>query len=235
VDEDEAYFWLMGGPPGANCAKVGGELLYRLAEIPPPCREQFLQDVGDDLRMAFTLNSLRLPAEAMNAVEEIEKNVRAAYSRLLALPADLQKCFFLFPAPDSELHRLVFGDETNPPSDDAVHLPLFEGAFKAMLALCSLYTKGHPEVAAKSGGPGRRKKHRTRATNTLRSLIWNIARVVKRHHGKLTLDRAKQKGTWIAAMDGLRPLFPQGFIPKAPPLSMIEELQAKSNKTPLAS
>jgi hypothetical protein len=101
-----------------------------------------------------------------------------------------------------------------------------------MIRKCAEYTGKSPRVTAK-GGRGRRKGDRTKDTYPLKNFVWRLARAIRRHGGGLTLYAKEQRGTWIDALNGLRPLFPEGFIPKAPPLSLIEEVQAKANKLPL--
>jgi hypothetical protein len=204
-----------------NCAHKGGELLCELAQIPGPCRKQFLDEVGRILA-GIHLAATKLPPGAQEAFKSVETKLRAAYAALLALPPEWRFALHLLPEPLPPIKEWKWSEAVP-----------FEDYLRRMVQTCARITGGDPHVKASNGRRGRRSGARTRATYPLMIFIWKIARAVKRHGGKLTLDRHKQRGTWIDALDGLRPLFPKGFIPHAAPLSMIEELQRKSNKKPL--
>jgi hypothetical protein len=204
----------------ADCADIGGELLCKLAFIPPPGRKQFLDEVARVLATAYIQNSIQLPPEIMRVVVDIEKNIRAAYSALLTLPLEWRP--LLYTIPDPPLPSIV--------QFDFSQIAQFEQTLERMIKACSMYTGKSPRVMAKSGKRGRRRNDRTKTAYPLKVLIWRVGRAVKRCGGRLTLDRANKRGTWIDALNGLRPLFPEGFIPNALPLSAIEELQARSNR-----
>src|SRR5262249_37749585 len=153
--------------------------------------------------------SYKFPREFQKTLEAIETNIRAAYSVLLAIRPYDRRFFFLLPEP----LRLPI---------DWSKCDTFDQYLGRMVQHCARLTGRDPHVVASKKGRGRQKHARTKATYPLMVLIWKIARAVKRHHGNLTLDRHKRRGTWVEALEGLRPLFPEGFIPHAVPFSMIE-------------
>jgi hypothetical protein len=205
-----------------DCGERGGELLCRHAKIPEACREQFVRKMRLELMLAFL--QAAQSSETIEAIEEIEASLRKTYEVFVAAPPAVQLL-------------LTFADTRFPIPPGEITFEMFEMwtvALKRMIGRCSRFTgRGAHRAVPKRMGPGRRRGSPTKATLRLKMLIWKIARAVKQYGGKLTLSRHDKSGTWVDALNGLRPLFPKNFVPKSIPFTMIEGLQTKSNKTPL--
>jgi hypothetical protein len=209
-----------------NCADRGSKLLCEHARIPDACIDQFRDEVGEVLvqtYLRYCMYSKTIPAETIIVIEKFEKAIREAYSIFLLLPEEWRR-------------RFHFVETYEPPKDDILAViqreKPWDSILQRMIHGCANYTGRHPRVAAKRGR-GRRRGDSTKKTYLFKNFVFSLARVVRRHGGGLTLYRLEQSGTWIDALNGLRPLFPKGFIPDDSPLSMIEEIQAKANKHPL--
>jgi hypothetical protein len=176
------------------------------------------------------LNSDRRPQppEVQRAHDEVEEGLRRVYSAMQAIDEGWRTVLFSFYDV-----TLLWGENRNF-DDYCKSVELWEPIVRRMVEKCADRSGKSPHVPPRSGRRGRRKRAATKDTYRFKVFIWTIARIVKRHHGHLTLDRTKKHGTWIVALNGLRPLF-DGLIPAALPVSTIEELQASSNKTPLRS
>jgi hypothetical protein len=215
-----------------DCADRGGKLLCELAKIPDGCADQFRKEAGMVLFQAYVgdRTSLRrgVPPEIVAAIEKFERAIREAYSIFLSLPEDWRGLFHFFevrPGETLDAPGVLSALQREEPWDSI---------FRRMIRKCADHTGRPPRVAPKRGR-GRRRGDRTKDTYPLKTLIWKLARVVRRHGGRLTLYSKEQRGTWVDALNGLRLWFPEGFIPNTLPLSMIEEVQAKANKFPLKS
>jgi len=204
----------------SDCRDRGSKLLCELAQIPEACAEQFRDEVGKLLSQTLAGDGINIrknkniPSETVAAIEKFEGAVRQAHSLFFSVP-EYWRCLFQFFEP-----QVVPGEEP------------WDSIFRRMISNCAEHTGGRPIAAAKRGR-GRRRGGATKDTYPLRNFVWKLARVVRRHGGGLTLYAKEQRGTWIDALNGLQPLFFDGFIPAVLPLSMIEEVQAKANKLPL--
>jgi hypothetical protein len=211
-----------------NCGDRGGKLLCELAQVPNSSKDQFLNETRKILSGAFLGHQIIIRnTEVVGAVERFETALRGAYSAFLLIPEEYRHLFHFFEVrPDDgplNAELVVRALRREDPWDYI---------FRRMIRKCADYTGRRPTVIAQRGR-GRRKGSATRDTYPLRNFVWKLARTVRRHGGHLTLYAKEQRGTWIDALNGLRPLYPEGFIPKVLPVSMIEEVQAKANKLPL--
>jgi hypothetical protein len=215
VPTPEDLFFALYGQEISRCICGGGELLYDLAHVPDSSKGQFLEGMARVLYEALVWQNIiiRKDPEAVHAIERFETALRAAYNAFLQIPEDWREVLTTLPGPGS----------TKMPWDRAL---------QSMLRKCSDHT-GRSPIVTPQRGRGRRKGDATKDTYPFRDFIWNVARSVRQHGGHLTLYAREQRGTWIDALNGLRPLFLEGFIPRVLPLSMIEEVQAKANKLPL--
>jgi len=215
-----------------GCADGGSKLLCELAKIPDACADQFRNEITRVLWQAYLGECTNIrwfretEPEIVSATEKFEKALRETYSIFLSLPEGWRHMFFFFEPRPGET-----------PSDTLSILQReepWDSIFRRMIRRCADYSGRRPIVTAKRGR-GRRKGDSTKDTYPLKNFVWKLARAVRRHGGRLTLYTKEQRGTWVDALNGLRPLFPEGFIPNTLPLSMIEEVQAKANKFPLKS
>ena len=228
VPPDYSDYWDDVEKLQVDCAIRGSKLLCELARIPDACEDQFREEVGRVLSEAYMGDWLILgrdvPPEIVATFEKFEKAVREAYSIFLSLPEYWCWILFFEPRPGEA------------PSDP---LSIIQRAdpdpiFRRMIRRCAEHTGRRPTVTAKRGR-GRRTGDSTKDTYPFKNFVWKLARTVGRHGGHLTLYAKEQRGTWVDALNGLRLLFPEGFIPSALPLSMIEEVQTKANKFSLKS
>jgi len=188
----------------ATCGDKGAELLCELAQIPPVCKEQFLEEMGQAL-VAANIGRRILIHEydhaPKEAIEEFERRLRAAYSAFLAIPEEWRDVFCVWECPDvTEAKAIAVMIQR------AEH---WDSIFQRLIRKCAELTGSDPRVMAKRGR-GRHKKQSTKGTYWLKAFLWKLARIIKRHGGRLTLTRASQSGTWVDALNGLRPLLPSG-------------------------
>jgi hypothetical protein len=216
-----------------DCHDKGSKLLCELAKIPDACADQFRNEVGRVLCSTYLGNSINIrwsktdSPEIVAAIEKFERTIREAYSIFLSLPEDWRNLFFFFEVRPGESLR-----DANSIVSALRREEPWDSIFRRMIRKCAEYTGKRPIVIAKRGR-GRRRGDSTKDTYPLKNFVWKLARAVRRHGGGLTLYAKEQSGTWIDALNGLRPLFPEGFIPNVLSLSMIEEVQTKANKLPL--
>jgi hypothetical protein len=214
-----------------NVAAHVAEYLCELARIPEACRSKFRNAVRGILFSTIKEDiwnirgSNLVPPEIIAGIDEFETAIRRAYNALRLLPEDWRRdrlCFWPPPPDELTAEAVASAHQNRQPWEDVL---------QRMVVECSELT-GRPrgKVDAKRGR-GRRKGAATRDTYPLRNLVWKLARTVRRYGGRLTLDAKKQKGTWIDALSFLQPSL--RCIPRALPLSMIQEVQTKANKVPL--
>jgi hypothetical protein len=211
----------------SNCGNRGGRLLCELAQVPDSSKDQFLNETREILFGAFLGHKIiiRENTEVAGAVERFEMALRGAYSAFLLIPEEWRNLFYFSEVrPGEKMDAEICASLVRQEPWDSILLRMIEHSAR--------YTGKRPVVAVKLGR-GRRKGDATKNTYPLRNFVWELARAVRRHGGRLTLYAKEQRGTWIDALNGLRPLFPEGFIPNALPLSMIAEVRAKANKHPL--
>src|SRR5262249_207280 len=87
---------------------------------------------------------------------------------------------------------------------------------RLMSEACSELTGKNPYPHAKSRS-GRGRRRGDIKDYPLNHLVRSLTNELRDCGGRLTLDVKGQRGSWIKALDMLRPLLPAGFIPKAPP------------------
>jgi hypothetical protein len=230
----EEDYWYPFAKAVSDCGHKGSKLLCELAQIPEACADRFCDEIGRVLATTYIGDHMILgrsktvPPEIVTTVEKFEKAIREAYSIFLSLPEEWRHLFYFFevrPGDWRSSGSLVSALQREEPWDSI---------FQRMIRKCTDYTGRRPMVTAKRGR-GRRRGDSTKETYPLKNFVSKLACAVRRHGGRLTLNAKEQRGTWIDALNGLRPLFTEGFIPNALPLSMIEEVQAKANKFPLKS
>jgi hypothetical protein len=89
-----------------------------------------------------------------------------------------------------------------------------------MIFVCTWITGKSPLV---SPGDGRGRRKGDIKNFPLKSFVHVLAFYLSKNGGRLTLDVKGRRGTWIRALELLRPVMTAGFIPKALPLSTIDD------------
>jgi hypothetical protein len=211
-DEIDEYFvarFLYGDE-----ARDGATLLCDLARVPSQHRQHFNDKMTEGLVHIWVLALQNIktwaPQEA-RAFNNLENGLRTALRAAQAMPA-------------GKLKRLEEG--APPPAPEH-----WLDALVAMVAACT-FVSGKAFLSRRSATAHRRGRPRDASTQAIyifRTLIEEIANTVKNHDGKLTLTRATETGTWIDALNKLRPHLPGRVIPKKLPLPTIEKIQGRVN------
>jgi hypothetical protein len=214
-------------------SKAGAKLLADRAGIPELYKNRFIEKVVHYLRHAQLQKKYSIAGFSdaeRNSVLEVEVALRKALKIILGFPQP--HIFFHVDRPTKPLsaEERARKDVTweNVLSQKVV---IWKDVLTTMVAHLADFTGKSPRVVAGPKKRGRSKGARTQHSYQLRRLIWNLALAVEEGHGELTLYRENKSGTWIDALNDLRPLMP-GIIPNANEglLSMIEVLGNRARK-----
>ena len=216
------------GLAALDAAQAGARLLVVRARIPAQHREEFIDKATKHLLLAAMsgLTSIEdfTDQRLKRAVYEVEALLRRALKIILSLPPEHRPLFC-----HVDFSKLPHKDLRACSADGVARSIVgWEGLLQVMVKHIASYTGKSPRVVTHSGR-GRNKGDRAKDSYTLRLLLWRLAKEVEAAHGKLTLNRTNESGTWVEALKELQPLFPE-IIPKAVPLKMIERLQAGAKK-----
>jgi hypothetical protein len=65
----------------------------------------------------------------------------------------------------------------------------------------------------------------------LRELVFSLLRATRDNYGEFTLDKNRQSGTLLKALDILRPHLPKGLVPNALPVGTIQKLKTEFSRS----
>ena len=65
----------------------------------------------------------------------------------------------------------------------------------------------------------------------LRELVFDLLSAARGNYGEFTLDKNRQSGTLIKALDILRPHLPEGLVPNALPVGTIQKLKTEFSRS----
>ena len=192
-----------------SCAERAAEALVDLARVPSAGREQFREEISDLVCETIQDYCVR-GAKLSKAYADLERSIRAAWVATNKLTK-------------GERDYLEHAME-----ESALYLQGWRHTLSIMVRACTRLTGKNPY----SGGARGRRKGDIK-DYPLKSFVTGLAVTFMGTGGHLTLDVKGQRGTWVEALNTLRPLLPNGFIPTAPPLSTIERWIREAEKTPL--
>jgi hypothetical protein len=162
-------------------------------------------------------------------VIEAEKTVRAAYAAVRALSPLQQTVFDEALRAICECNEIVgeaggtYDDDEFPPREVGIRL------LAAMVEAFARITGKSPTFELRRGR-GRRKG--AIGGWQFQHFVEELWRTVNEHGGKLTFSCKDNKGSgsMVDALETLRPLLPQGFIPKQLPAKTIGRIKSSLNK-----
>jgi hypothetical protein len=65
----------------------------------------------------------------------------------------------------------------------------------------------------------------------LRELVFDLLSAARGNYGEFTLDKNRQSGTLLKALDILRPHLPKGLVPNALPVGTIQKLKTEFSRS----
>jgi hypothetical protein len=187
-----------------ECALRAVEALTDLARVPSVGRERFREEVWDLMQKTFHDLAARGPRQS-RALVDLERSIRVARGAIKGLTK--YERAYLEARVRSQMMRWGARDVG------------WNDVLSAMIEPCATLTGKNPWSTRSGRGRPRGGIKDYPFSKFIRSLAWAL------HFsgGRLTLDVKGQRGSWVKALDALRPLLPPGFIPVAPPLSTIEK------------
>jgi hypothetical protein len=186
-----------------KCAEAAAEALINFAQIPPINHVRFREE-ATDLAYRVSLGCLtRRGFKPSRAFLEAERGLRIAFaaSKRLMEREHVSLNFYI-------RHQALFLIDHD-----------WNDALRSMVVACARLTGKSPVVTA---GKGRGRRKGDIKDYPLKAFVCALVRLVRDNGGTLTLDVKGRRGTWIKALDMLRPLMPANLIPATPPLSTIE-------------
>jgi hypothetical protein len=209
-----------------RCAAQAAAVLRDLARVPSAGREQFREEISDLVYESIE-DWCHRGAKLSKAYLDLERSIRAAYVATNKLTKG--EMDYLEHAMQEQWRSMA---RPNSRAGRAISLMIgalgWRHTLSGMVKTCTRLTGKNPYP---NGSRGRRSGDIT--DYPLRSFITGLAVTFMDTGGHLTLDVKGQRGTWVEALNMLRPLLPKGFIPIAPPLSTIERWIRKAEKPPL--
>jgi hypothetical protein len=189
------------------CAVRAVEALTDLGRVPSAGRERFREEVLDLMHNTFNDLAVRdygRPRRS-KALVDLERSIRVARGAIKGL-TKWERAY---------LEGRVRSQMTGWGARDVG----WNDVLSAMIKPCATLTGKNPWSTRSGRGRPRGGIKDYPFSKFIRSLAWAL------HFsgGRLTLDVKGQRGSWVKALDALRPLLPTGFIPVAPPLSTIEK------------
>lgn len=195
-----------------KCANRAADILIELARVPAMRQKQFRDEMCKLVLREHKAIVVRR-GKRSRAFIRLEQNIRAAYIAVQHITKE-ERAYL-----DATTDKWAEG--ALPPDE------FFRAALFLMARSCAAMSGKSPYMIAR-GGRGRRRGDIK--DYPFKLFICSLARWVLRSGGRLSLDVKNQSGSWIKALDLLRPQLPNGFIPGALPLTSIERYIAEAKE-----
>jgi len=187
------------------CGNQAANALVELARVPFAGQKRFREKIYELVRETHNAFWSRYHHNSSKAFAELERNIRAACVASLGLTKRER----------DHLDRVINRHRRIKRPDGWTHV------LRLMSEACSELTGKNPYPHAKSRS-GRGRRRGDIKDYPLNHFVRSLTIELRDCGGRLTLDVKGQRGSWIKALDMLRPLLPAGFIPKAPPSQRLQ-------------
>lgn len=194
-----------------ECANHAADALIELARVSPAAQKRFRDGIYKLVSKTHNDCAFR-NGKLSGAFVELERNIRAA--RVATFKLTKRERVYLDHAIPTKCGFFDWADI----------LSFING-------VCADLTGKNPYPHVRSR-TGRGRRRGDVKDYPLKQFVQSLTRELRDTGGRLTLDVKGRRGTWIKALDMLRPLLPARFIPKAPPLSTIERWIREEEKAP---